>query len=138
MEDTLFYIKNMQMTEQGIVETEYTARGNVSVDNQCCVIKYEEIDEDSGSVMTTINVEPKGISLTREGEMSAQFVFEAQKVYSTVYKTPYGDFDMSMMPIDMNFDLKETQGNLDVEYVLNLGGNQSVHHLSLSYSNIKN
>ena len=47
-------------------------------------------------------------------------------------------FEDDKYTVDMNFDLKETQGNLDVEYVLNLGGNQSVHHLSLSYSNIKN
>jgi len=98
-------------------------------------LEYEEtilsgIQDDK----TLIVVDGKKVCLERLGSHSSQFIFEKGKKFVNCYNTPYGELQMGIFPIEVDFSMEDTQGKLDLKYELDIAGKYtSLNELSLRY-----
>lgn len=136
MNDTFFYIKSTRAYGEEVSEIEFATQGSVFCAEGKSILRYEETELIyNEKVETTIYVEGDTIVMERTGDMMANFVFERSKIYSTIYKTPFGDLDMTLLPTVVDAQVEEEEGSLELEYVLNLAGEQTLNRLKICYSN---
>lgn len=105
---------------------------------------YLEYDETVLSGMedtkTLITVDNKKVSFERLGTYSAQFIFEKGKKFVNCYRTPYGELQMGVFPLEVDFSMADTEGKVNLKYELDIAGKYtSLNELSLRYyENINN
>lgn len=98
-------------------------------------LEYEEtILSGMSDTKTLIAVEDKRVSLERIGSYSSQFVFEKGKRFINCYKTPFGELQMGVFPLQVDLNMDDTKGNLNLKYELDVAGKyMSLNELSLTY-----
>ena len=98
----LFRVVGTQYIDGEPDTIELATRGTVRCENGEYILEYDEYTDDSvyppEPSKTTIRVNGKTVSLEHSNSDGADLFFENAKLYSTVYSTPYGDFDLSIMP----------------------------------------
>lgn len=96
-------------------------------------LEYE--DEGTPATVTTLVVEKDHIIMRKNGEIHTQFIFEEAKLFEGVYCTPFGNLNVSVLPTLVYSEMNEQEGWVDLEYILNIAGNQVVNRLNLRYRN---
>lgn len=98
-------------------------------------LEYEEtILSGMKDTKTLIAVEDKKVSLERIGSYSSQFIFEKGKRFVNCYRTPFGELQMGVFPLKVDFNMEDTKGKLDLKYELDVAGKYlSLNELSLAY-----
>ncbi len=98
-------------------------------------LEYEEtILSGMKDTKTLIAVEDKKVSLERIGSYSSQFIFEKGKRFVNCYRTPFGELQMGVFPLKVDFNMEDTKGKLDLKYELDVAGKYlSLNELSLTY-----
>lgn len=88
---------------------------------------------------TMLKVQDDQITMTRFGDASSKIVFNIKEPVVSMYKTPYGDFEMSVFTEVLDHNLKADQllGNIHLEYRMVLE-NVSTSHNTLNISIRKN
>lgn len=84
-------------------------------------IRYKEEQETREEIPVTIKIEPDGkIQLIRAGELRMRLKFSYQEKTETVYRTPYGLFQISTFAHNVRFSLKDQpiSGNILIDYDL--------------------
>ncbi|MBP2098028.1 DUF1934 domain-containing protein [Enterococcus rivorum] len=84
-------------------------------------IRYKEEQESGEAIPVTIKVEPDGkIQLIRAGELRMRLKFGYQERLETIYRTPYGLFQISTFSHNVRFSLKDqpTSGSILIDYDL--------------------
>src|SRR5690606_18405348 len=80
-------------------------------------LEYEEtILSGMKDTKTLIAVEDKKVSLERIGSYSSQFIFEKGKRFVNCYRTPFGELQMGVFPLKVDFNMEDTKGKLDLKY----------------------
>jgi uncharacterized beta-barrel protein YwiB (DUF1934 family) len=69
---------------------------------------------------TTFEVDPYRVSLTREGTVNAQMMFELGKKHLFLYDTPYGAFTMGVSTNSIKSKLDDNGGNLEIKCVVSM------------------
>ena len=136
MPKVLLQIKGYQSHAESGEEDEVNllTQGTLTKEDGVYVIAYTDTDENGGEDITTrIKVDGNSVIMQKCGGVQTEFVFEQSKLYETVYKTVLGEMSMSVLPTLINTKLGEKEGNIDLEYVMNIAGVQVVNRLSLSY-----
>lgn len=98
-------------------------------------IEYEE-SELSGSkgTRTIITVDGDRVFLERQGAHQSQFVFEKGTKFINYYNTPFGNLEMGVYPVKVDFFFNENEGKLDLKYQLDIGGKfAGSNELQVSY-----
>ena len=118
-------IRSVQTLDAGEASppVELRARGLLRREGEALILTYRE-GEDSGmeGVYTTLRATPEEIVLSREGPWQTRMVFRAGPPQEGRYDTPYGALPMRLHTRRLRFDLSETGGELDLEYLMELAG----------------
>ena len=69
---------------------------------------------------TTFQVDPKMVTLTREGTMNAQMVFEPGKKHVFLYETPYGATSMGVDTRRLTHGLGANGGDMQIDYIIDV------------------
>jgi len=101
-------------------------------------IRYKEIQEGEEETPVTIKIEPDGkIQLIRSGELRMRLKFAYQEKIETMYRTPYGLFEITTFTHNLRFSLKDqpVSGSMIIDYDL-YSQNEKVgeYHLSLEFT----
>lgn len=100
---------------------ELVSPGTLHCKNNSYYILYKETAlTGMENVATTIKVEGNLVSVIRSGNVSMRQVFEAGKVHSSVYQTPYGSMQMTVKPWNIEVDLTDQGGSINLEYELEM------------------
>ncbi len=70
--------------------------------------------------LTTIQVEPRRVTLLRVGALNSQMVFEEGKQHLSVYETPYGALSVGVRPRKVHTSLDGRGGDVTIYYALEL------------------
>ena len=97
------------------------------------IIEYADMEGESQAGITTILVREDMVSMQRQGAVETEFVFERGKTYSTLYKMPFGEMSVTLLPTHVNACMGEKSGSIDLEYVMDIAGSQVVNRLNLCY-----
>lgn len=69
---------------------------------------------------TTFRVRPDAVTLTREGQMNSQMIFQTGKKNVFLYETPYGAMSMGVHTRRMRQGLDEMGGKLELNYAIDV------------------
>lgn len=98
-------------------------------------ISYTE-NEMSGmdKCSTTLKISPDGtVSMMRHGSTNTHMIFEKDRCHIGHYETPYGDFTISVTANNVNVNIDENGGNIDIDYIMDINNvARSRNSLSLS------
>ncbi|CDM69441.1 hypothetical protein CM240_2304 [Clostridium bornimense] len=97
---------------------------------------YEET-EISGmeGTITTIKIEGNKVFLNRKGSLNSEMIFEEGKSTYVLYETPYGTLDMKITTDSITGEIKESGGELALEYILEFPGQAPIKtNLKISIS----
>ncbi len=85
---------------------------------------YEET-EVSGMAgdKTTIKLSNGKVVIHRYGQNNSELTFEMGKRYDSLYRTPYGNFDMEILASEVHYEVDETgAGHIHLVYALSVKG----------------
>ena len=98
------------------------------------LIYYEsEVSGMEGS-KTMLKISDDTVTMTRFGSTTSKIVFDQAHPMKLVYKTPYGNFNMTVKTsaLESSFDLEKLSGYIKVDYEMTLESlSNSINHLEI-------
>jgi len=125
MKDVIISIKGTQGTGSYLTEDaeviELITNGEYTHNGTETEFSYME-SEVTGmeGTRTTFRVNPQMVTLTREGSLNAQMVFEQGKKHVFLYETPYGAATMGVDTKRLRCGLDDTGGEMEIAYIIDL------------------
>ena len=107
----------IELVTEGVLED----RGDKGI-----TLSYQE-SEVTGleGTLTTIQVEPRRVTLLREGSVNSQMVFEEGRRHLSMYNTPYGALSVGINTRKMRSSLSGTGGDVTIYYALEIEHGQA-------------
>ncbi len=97
------------------------ARGKYSARAGKHYVRYEDASlHDKEAVPTVLKFSTEGLTLIRRGAVDMQLEFRLGERTRSVYRTPYGNFDLLVETQKLDIYFKDGQGTLQAEYELYL------------------
>ena len=124
MKDKFFVsIKGMQEYETPEDNSDISLTTEAEFENQDGVyfIDYKE-SEITGldGTNTSIEIGNNYISLVRNGSVNSQMLFMKEKKTSSFYNTPYGNFTIGIYTDNLDIDVDDNGGRVNVDYYLDI------------------
>ena len=122
MKDVIISIKGLQgphmESDEGI---ELITSGAYWNEGSDALFSYME-SEVTGmeGTRTTFRVEKSRVTLTREGTLNAQMVFEQGKKHLFLYETPYGAMSMGVDTRRLVSGLGASGGDMEIDYTIDV------------------
>lgn len=86
-------------------------------------ILYEETEMTGlAGVQTTIKIWPDSVVVLRSQGVHMRHQYALGREEESVYKTPYGDFDMIVKTHELSIDVQAGEGSIHVGYDISLEG----------------
>ncbi len=132
MKNVIISIKGLRTLDNEDECVELVTNGEYAHSAEEIVFSYME-SELTGleGTKTTFCIRPDLVTLTREGSVNSQMVFQEGKKHFFLYKTPYGSSTMGVSTRHIRHDLTARGGNLDLAYSID------VDHVSLGKNEFK-
>ena len=107
----------IELVTEGVLED----RGDAGI-----TLSYQE-SEVTGleGTLTTIQVEPRRVTLLREGSVNSQMVFEEGRRHLSMYNTPYGALSVGINTRKMRSSLNSAGGDVTIYYALEIEHGQA-------------
>ena len=107
----------IELVTEGVLED----RGDQGI-----TLSYQE-SEVTGleGTLTTIQVEPRRVTLLREGSVNSQMVFEEGRRHLSMYNTPYGALSVGINTRKMRSTLNGAGGDVTIYYALEIEHGQA-------------
>jgi uncharacterized beta-barrel protein YwiB (DUF1934 family) len=123
-ENVLLTIRSRQAFE-GLEEelVEQSAQGLLEKTGAGYVLTYEEPGLEGTS--TVLELEEGRAVLTRTGGFRTQMVFQEGVRHVTDYETPYGKLPLGVHTLRLHRDIREAEGEVEIDYRIDLGPQQS-------------
>ena len=96
------------------------ARGKYSARAGKHYVRYEDASLHDKVVPTVLKFSGEGLTLIRRGAVDMQLEFRLGERTRSVYRTPYGNFDLLVETQKLDIYFKDGQGTLQAEYELYL------------------
>lgn len=125
MKNVMLKIEGMQKSidgEENVIEL--TTEGKLYEKENAMYLVYDETELSGmdGST-TTVKLARDKISMKRFGRSNSEMVFEKGKRYFANYNTPYGDFDMEVLTMNIDYNINDaSKGDVFIEYHVSLQG----------------
>ena len=125
MKDVLISIKGLQGAGPYLVDEtdtiELITSGEYAQEDAEIVFSYME-SEMTGmeGTRTTFRISPHQVTLTREGTLNAQMVFEQGKKHVFLYETPFGATSMGVDTKRLVHNLGEQGGEMEIDYTIDV------------------
>ncbi|MGI6154271.1 MAG: DUF1934 domain-containing protein [Christensenellaceae bacterium] len=115
-------------------EVSFFTEGWLEKDGKKVIIEYDE-GSMSGldNIVTRLTVEGDKLLLRRIGGFETEFIFDQKKLFEAAYDTPYGYMQLSVLPLVVQSDISESDGIIDLEYVIKIQGQSSFNKLNINY-----
>ncbi len=75
-----------------------------------------------GSTSTVLKIAPDSVLLMRKGDVMQEQLFAHERESSSVYRTPYGELNLSVRTNRLNIVYGTVSGNIDVAYTMAVNG----------------
>ena len=97
---------------------ELVTEGTLERKGESWRIRYEESDlTGMNGVVTTFTTDPCGrITLTREGPLNSQMVFQEGVFHESLYEMEFGALMITVCATKVRWELSESGGTLDLSY----------------------
>lgn len=103
---------------------ELVTAGDYSDSEEGAEFSYEETELTGlEGTRTTFRVMPDYITMTREGKVNSEMIFEAGKKHFFAYDTPFGAFTMGINTHQLHSRLNENGGDVDIRYAIDMESN---------------
>lgn len=76
---------------------------------------------------TSIIIRENSFELIRKGSTETKMEFDYRKESIALYKTPYGVMDVNIYTRKLDINMTENGGSLSVDYILTIGGEQTLN-----------
>ena len=122
MKDVIISIKGVQrphLAEEDSVEF-ITSGAYCHADTETVLTYMESEMTGMEGTRTTFRVTPPLVTLTREGTLSAQMVFEQGKKHLFLYETPYGATTMGVDTRRLTSELEAGGGEMEIDYAIDV------------------
>ena len=98
------------------------------------IIEYDE-SEISGyeSFTTRVIIDGDKIALQRSGAVESGFVFKKSQKYEAIYKTPFGNKQVSILPTLIASEVSAEKGSIGLEYVVSYENYSALGKLYIDY-----
>jgi len=103
------------------------------------LLRYTENQEDeaTGEVMESeihLVMKKNQVTMNRMGQFANTMLFQPNRRYETVFRTPYGDLPMAVQTREVRCNLGEENGNVHLKYEISMqGAYASTNELHLEY-----
>jgi len=78
---------------------------------------------------TTLKIKDDYVSMIRFGaEGASQMVFETNKQYTGIYRTPHGNLSVDVYTNEMRVDVNDDGGEVLLDYFIQLNNSEPVHN----------
>lgn len=79
---------------------------------------------------TTLKIKDDYVSMIRfeNGGGASQMVFEANKQYTGIYRTPYGSLSVDVYTNEMRVDVDDSGGEVELDYFVQLNDSDPVRN----------
>lgn len=119
---------------------EMMSEGQAYEKNGHLYIVYEETEVSGmkGS-KTVLKLDNGTVTMTRFGSNNSKMVFNEMHPMTSLYKTPYGDFEMTIETKSLNtdIDLSSYTGMIKIMYSMSLEGvSNSMNHIEIKVSEV--
>lgn len=110
---------------------ELTTAGKYKKQNGRYFVSYEG-SEITGydNTTTTLKIKDDYVSMIRFGKQmgSSQMIFEENKQYTGVYRTPHGNMTVDVFTNEMSVDMTDDGGEVNLDYYVQLNSCQPVRN----------
>ncbi len=105
----------------------YSTEGRLCKKSGKYYIQYSEgLMTGGGECHTTIKVNPAGvITMLRSGAANTQMIFEAGRSHISCYETECGNLTVNVTAGEVNIDMDDNGGSLDIDYNLSINNLQN-------------
>ncbi len=86
------------------------------------VIYEDETVQEGSKVSTVLKIDGGMMTLLRKGILEQEQRFEKGREHTSIYRTPYGNIDLSVRTEALKVDYGEVAGRIDVRYGLWVNG----------------
>ncbi len=99
------------------------------------ILRYEE-SELTGleGTSTSFLIQPRRVTLTREGQVNSQMVFEEGRKHLSLYDTPYGAMEVGVSAKQIHSTIGDQGGVLEIDYAIEIDhavAGQSLFHIEV-------
>lgn len=125
--NVIISIKGRQTpVEQDISELEFVTEGKYYKKGDTYYVMYKE-SEVTGmdGTTTTLKVDRDMVTLMRFGSVNSQFIFKKGKKHVSYYDTEYGAFTVGILANEVNVNVDDNGGEIEVDYELEIDDNKS-------------
>lgn len=96
---------------------ELVTEGILRRKGQSWCITYEESELTGlAGVLTTFEVQPEMITLTRKGPLSSQMIFQPGVTHESLYQMEFGALMISVRATRVSYEITSQGGTVDLEY----------------------
>ncbi len=122
---------NVKSEKQGEEKNEFSAEGSFCEKDGAYYITYTEPGLDKAT--TTLKTDKEGITLIRFGENGMKLKFKKGIKTQSIYKTPFGSFEMGVIPDKVLRRIGKCDGEIQLAYMLDFAGEKSYNKFNLNY-----
>lgn len=124
--EVIVTVKSKQLMKGEEEVIELVTPGKFYKKESAYYIVYDET-EISGmkGTTTTVKIEDESVSLIRFGTTSTNLRFIEGVKSISLYKTPYGILELTVMPLLVEMNVDDGGGDIKLHYELDAGGQQS-------------
>lgn len=127
MKDVIISVKGLLGANEAGEDIELVTGGKYSFSADEASFEYME-SELTGmeGTKTSFSVKPDAVTITRNGTVNMQMLFEEGRKNYFVYNTPYGNMTMGLDTQSIFSRLGENGGQLEVKYVIDLADSHAM------------
>lgn len=114
-------------------EIEMMSEGtHYSRDNNHYVLYEDDVSASDGAVSTILKISSDSLSLVRKGVIYQEQNFQLDKESTSIYRTPYGNLNLSICTNLLDIEYADISGNIHVQYSVAINGQmQSKNDLNI-------
>ncbi|HZG82093.1 MAG TPA: DUF1934 domain-containing protein [Brevibacillus sp.] len=129
MQEVRIKLTAKHLVEGNEEETTHDYTGRYVKKESAWYLTYREQMEGIGEVGTTLRLEEKSVTLVRQGQVSSRQQFEKGKSTHSVYRSPYGPFDMETHTNKLRIQVQDGMPrNVEIAYQLWMSGQYAGEH----------
>lgn len=120
--------------------TQFVTEGEYAQRNGKYMLRYkEQMTDEYNECSTIIKFDSDTVIMTRSGGVNTQMIFEKGKRHVSHYETPLGSFTIGVCTDDLNVDIDDFGGTVEIGYVLDINNSAQVQNkLSLNIRGDRN
>ncbi len=120
--DVLVKVRGKQIGLEDEDEIEIINVGSYYERNGKKFIRYEEFQEEQGSVLNMIKLDGKSVEITKKGSVGVQMIFRQGEKVNSCYETPFGNMMMGIYTNSVSWTESEELIEVNLSYIIEMNG----------------